>query len=78
MLEFFQLLRRNRLNFTRNTLGDCVRIKAEEGDDNFARFKELFDEAHRAATGWKDAVAMIREKIESEDAIGDPPGEIPL
>lgn len=56
----------------------AARISAEDGEENFATFKEIFDEAHRAATSWNTAIAMIREKIASDDPIGDPPGDIPL
>ena len=56
----------------------AARIKANEGEDNFARFKELFDEAHRAATGWDEAIAMIKKQIASGTPLGDPAGDIPL
>ena len=56
----------------------AARISAEEGEENFAMFKEVFDEAHRAATGWDKALSMIHEQLESRNAIGDPPGNIPL
>lgn len=56
----------------------AARIGAEEGEENFAMFKEVFDEAHRAATGWDKALRMIRKQITSDQAVGDPPGDIPI
>jgi hypothetical protein len=56
----------------------AARISAEEGEENFAMFKEVFDEAHRTATGWDKALSMIQERIASDNAVGDPPGDIPI
>jgi hypothetical protein len=56
----------------------AARISAEEGDDNFTMFKNVFDEAHRAATGWDKAISMIQERLASENAVGDPSGDIPI
>jgi len=56
----------------------AVRLRAEQDTENFATFKQLFDEAHRAATGWDKALAMIQEQIDSGGPLGDPPGDIPI
>ena len=56
----------------------AARIKAKEGDEHFASFKEIFEEAHRAATRWDKAIGMIKEKIDSGGPLGDPAGDIPL
>lgn len=56
----------------------AVRLRAEEGQPNFAKFKDLFDEAHRAATGWDAAIRRIQKLINSGEPLGEPPGNIPL
>lgn len=56
----------------------AARISAEEGEENFTMFKNVFDEAHRAATGWDKVISMIQGRLASENAVGDPSGDIPI
>jgi hypothetical protein len=56
----------------------AARVEAKQGEEHFASFKELFNEAHRAATRWDKAIGMIKEQIASGGALGDPAGDIPL
>lgn len=56
----------------------AARIEAREGEENFDKFKQLFDEAHRAATGWDKAIKMIQDRLSSGESVGDAAGDIPL
>ena len=55
-----------------------IRLRAKEGQPHYELFKEVFDEAHRAATRWDRALDFIQFRLESGDQIGDPPGNIPV
>lgn len=56
----------------------AVRISAREGEEDFPRYKEIFDEAHRSATGWDKAIERIKRQIASGEFLGDPAGDIPV